>query len=73
MSDAWIVVVTSAAVSVVIGLGPYAWMLLPKYWERRASPEELARITQQYVDDYWAGFELGAAEEPAGHAPPPLR
>lgn len=59
MSDTWIAITVGVIVPVVVLLGPYAWMLLPRHWERRVSPEERARITQQYVDDYQAGLEQG--------------
>lgn len=62
MSDAWIAVAVGVLVPVVVLLGPYAWMLLPRHWERQVSPEERLRITQQMAADYWAGFERGIRE-----------
>jgi hypothetical protein len=59
VSDIWVAIAVGVIVPVVVLLGPYAWMLLPRYWERRVSPEERARITQQYVDDYQAGLAAG--------------
>lgn len=59
MSDIWLAVAIGVAVPVVLLLGPYAWMLLPRYREPKVSGEEFIRMARELGDHAAEGLRVG--------------